>query len=431
MIVRRLLPLLVLLGLAAAAPSAQAAKGLEIGVQDDGQFLSDDPLVRAHAFEHARALGATALRTNLHWAAVVSEPHAATAPAEPAYAFEPYDRLVDEAAASGIRVQITLTGPAPAWASGDHQVSNVRPDPARFGAFAGAAAAHFRGRVRAFSIWNEPNWHRLLIPENVCAQVKPKRVAKAKGKGKRGRRAKGRASRKLCVKTSARIYRSLYQAAYTAIKQADPGVKVWVGETNPYVNRRKQSTAPLAFIRQMVCADQVVKGCTGTLRADGYAHHPYAFDRAPSKPFPGRDNATLGSLGQLRKQLKAVRSKLRIPGASIYLTEFAYYSGGAGALPKKTRAAYTRAAYELALEAPQVRQLVHYQIVDPPKSILWRSGLVSDTGEAHPAYKALTGFFAARKGKLAVPHGPIALPAAPTPPAPPAPPEVPAAPVAP
>jgi hypothetical protein len=407
----------VLLGLAAAAPSAQAAKGLEIGVQDDGQFLSDDALVRANAFEHARALGATALRTNLHWAEVVSEPDAATAPAEPAYAFEPYDRLVDEAAASGIRVQITLTGPAPAWASGDRKVSNVKPDPARFAAFAGAAAAHFRGRVRAFSIWNEPNWHRLLIPESICGQVKAKRVTKGKGK-KGGRKAKGKASRRQCVKTSARIYRALYQAAYTAIKQADPGVKVWVGETNPYVNRRKQSTAPLAFIRQMVCADAVVKkGCTGTLRADGYAHHPYAFDRAPSKPFPGRDNATLGSLGQLRKQLKAVRSRLQIAGAGIYLTEFAYYSSGAGALPKKTRAAYTRAAYELALKAPQVRQLVHYQIVDPPKSILWRSGLVSDSGEAHPAYKALTGFFAARKGKLAVPHGPIALPGAPVAPA--------------
>jgi hypothetical protein len=409
MSLRRLLPLLVLLGLAVAAPSAQAAKGLEIGVQDDGHFLSDDPLVRASAFEHARALGATALRTNLHWATVVSEPEAAVAPAAPAYAFAPYDRLIDEAAASGIRVQITLTGPAPAWASGDGKVSNVKPDPALFAQFAGAAATHFRGRVRAFSIWNEPNWHRLLIPENVCAQVKAKKRA---AKGKRG--GKGKASRKQCVKTAAHIYRALYRAAYTAIKQADPNVKVWIGETNPYVNRRKQSTAPLAFIRQMVCADGLVKGCTGTLRADGYAHHPYAFDRAPSKPFPGRDNATLGSLGQLRKQLKAVRSRLKISGgAGIYLTEFAYYSSGAGALPKQTRAAYTRAAFELALKAPQVRQLLHYQIVDPPRSILWRSGLVTETGATHPAYKALTGFYAARKGKLAVPRGPIALPPAP------------------
>ena len=400
MSLRRLLPLLVVLGLTATAPSAQAAKGLEIGVQDDGLFLSDDPLVRATAFNHARILGASALRTNLNWAQVVSEPTAATAPAAPAYAFERVDRLVDEAATHGMRVQITLTGPAPAWASGDGKVSNVAPDPARFAAFAGAAAAHFRGRVRAFSVWNEPNWHRLLAPETLCATV---RVTKPKARGRRGAR------RKQCVKTAALRYRALYRAAYTAIKRADPNVKVWIGETNPYVNRQRQSTAPLAFIRQMVCADKLVKtGCTGTLRADGYAHHPYAFDRAPTKPFPGRDNATMGSLGQLRKQLAAVRTRLRISGGTpIYLTEFAYYSSGKGALPKALRAAYTRAAYEIALKAPQVRQLLHYQIIDPAPGVLWRSGLVSQGGVAHPAYKALLGFFTARRNKLTLARPPV------------------------
>src|SRR5688572_5160377 len=93
MSLRRLLPLLVLVGLAVAAPCAQAAKGLEMGVQDDGHFLGADPGVRASAFEHAGALGATALRTNLHWAKVVSEPGGAVAPAAPAYAFAAYDRM--------------------------------------------------------------------------------------------------------------------------------------------------------------------------------------------------------------------------------------------------------------------------------------------------------------------------------------------------
>jgi hypothetical protein len=409
MSLRRLL-LLVPLALAVAAPPANAAKGLEIGLQDDGQLLSDNPLVRQNALEHARALGATALRTNLHWAKVVSDPEAAAAPAPPTYDFERVDRMVDEAAAYGIRVQITITGPAPAWASGDGKVSTVRPDPVRFGEFAGAVAAHFRGRVRAFSIWNEPNWHRLLVPESICADV---RVAKPKRKrGGKGRKAT--VARRQCVKTAARLYRGLYQSAYAAIKTADPAVKVWIGETNPYVNRRKMSTAPLAFIRQMVCADKIVRGCTGgALKADGYAHHPYAFDRAPNKPFPGRDNVTLGSLGQLRAQLKALRSKLQVAGGSIYLTEFAYYSSGAGALPTNKRAAYTRAAYELALKAPQVRQLLHYQIVDPAGSVLWRSGLVSESGAQFPAYKALLGFFAARKSKLTVARGPIAVPPAP------------------
>jgi hypothetical protein len=371
------------------APAAHAARGMEIGVQDDGQFLHHDAAVRQAALAHARALGAAVLRANVPWADVVSEPTARTAPAAPVYDFARYDRLIDEAAAYGIRVQLTLTGPAPAWATANRKVSVTGPDPARFGAFAGAAATHFRGRVRALSIWNEPNWHGLLAPERIC---------------RRGS----------CVKTSARRYRALYQSAYAAIKRADPKLPVWIGETNPYVNRRKQSTAPLAWLRQLTCTDKAVTGCRGTLRADGYAHHPYAPDRAPAKPFSGRDNVTLSSLARLRTQLKALRKRIRIGrGTPIYLTEFAYFSSGPNAHSKRKRATYTRAAFELALKSPQVRQLVYYQLVDPSASMTWRSGLITTAGAAHPAYRALVGFAAARRSRLTVPRGPLALPPAP------------------
>jgi hypothetical protein len=374
-----------------AAPAAHAARGMEIAVQDDGQFLNEDAALRAEAFAHARALGASSLRSNVHWADVVSEPESAAAPAAPAYDFARYDRLVDEAAAYGIRVQLTLMGPAPAWASGARKVSNTQPDAARFGEFAGAAAAHFRGRVRALSVWNEPNWHGLLTPERICRNA-----------GKR----------KLCVKTSARIYRALYQSAYAAIKQVDGALPVWIGETNPYVNRRKQSTAPLAWLRQLACADKVVKGCTGTLRADGYAHHPYAFDRAPSSRRGGADDVTIATLGRLSKQLAKLRGRLRIGGGgSIYLTEFAYYSSGPNAQPEKRRAKWTRQAFEIALKAPKVRQLLYYQLVDPPKAATWRTGLVTAAGTLHPAYGALAAFAKKRRAALARPR-PLALPAA-------------------
>ena len=177
--------------LAFCASPAHAAKGLEIGVQDDALFLSATPEVRSAAFAHARELGVVALRTNVAWSRVVSEPASPVAPAAPAYDFSAYDRLVDEAAANGIRVQLTLAGPAPAWATADHIVSNNQPDPARFGEFAGAVAAHFAGRVRAISIWNEPNWHGLLTPERICGKV-----AKAvKVKGKKGKKGEGQGAR--------------------------------------------------------------------------------------------------------------------------------------------------------------------------------------------------------------------------------------------
>jgi hypothetical protein len=379
-VVRRALPLL-LAALLLPISTAHAARGMEIGVQDDAQFLSSDDATRAAAFAHARALGAQALRANVSWARVAVDPST--------YDLSAFDRLIDEAAANGIRVQLTLAGPAPAWATADHRISTDHPDPAQFAQFAGFVAARYAGRVRALSIWNEPNWHNLLEPERICGRVK----VKVKRHGTK--------RRKVCVKTSARVYRGLYTAGYAAIKAAAPGMPVWMGETNPYVNRRKQSTAPLAWLRQLACADPVVRrGCSGVLRADGYAHHPYAFDRSPSARRTGRDNVTIANLGALSKALKKLRRRIRVKDGSIYLTEFAYYSSGPNAKPEKKRAAWTRKAFEIALKAPKVRQLLYYQLVDPPVSETWRTGLISPSGKLHPAYGALEKFAKKRRKQL-------------------------------
>ena len=261
--------------------------------------------------------------------------------------------------------------------------------------------------MRALSIWNEPNWHGLLKPERLCGKVSKK--VKVGGKRKPVRRRV-----RVCVKTSARVYRELYRAAHAAIKRVAPGMPVWIGETNPYVNRRKQSTAPLAWVRQIACADPVIKRCKGgALRADGYAHHPYSFDRRPGAARPGADNVTLATIGRLSKQLRKLRGRLRVAGGSLYLTEFAYYSSGPHQKPARKRAAWTREAFELALKTPKVRQLLYYQLVDPAKSFSWRTGLITMRGSRHPAYDALRGFANARRTRLTLPRPPFALPSAP------------------
>jgi hypothetical protein len=394
---------LAVLTLAAlSAAPAGAARGMEIGLQDDSHFLDEDPAVRGAAFGHARALRASSLRANVPWASVVSDPAAQTAPAAVSYDFSRFDRLVDEAAAHGIRVQLTLTGDAPAWATRDRRISGDHPDPKRYAEFAAAAASHFDGRVRALSIWNEPNWHGLLKPDRLCGKVS--KQVKVKGKRKPVRRRV-----RVCVKTSAPVYRELYRAAHAAIKRVAPGMPVWIGETSPYVNRRKQSTAPLAWVRQLACADPVVRRCKGgALRADGYAHHPYSFDRRPGAARPGADNVTLATLGRLSKQLHKLRARLRVAGGWLYLTEFAYYSSGPLKKPARQRAAWTREAFELALKTPKVRQLLYYQLVDPAESFSWRTGLITIRGSRHPAYDALRGFADARRTRLTLPRPPFA-----------------------
>jgi hypothetical protein len=420
-LIRRILPTFLgaaLLALVASAP-AHAARGLEIGIQDDDQFMARSDTARTAAFGHARTLGVSVVRANIQWSRVVADPSAASAPAEPVYDFTAYDRLIDEAAANGIRVELTLGGPAPAWATADHKISVDHPDPVRFAQFAGAAAAHFAGRIRAISLWNEPNWYGLLKPERFCGRVTVVVEKKVTKKGKHGKKRKvivrTKRKRRVCVMTSARVYRGLYRAGYAAVKAAAPTMPVWIGETNPYVNRRKQSTAPLAWIRQLACADGVVKGCTGILRADGYAHHPYAFDRAPSSKRAGADDVTLATLGKLSKQLKKLRSRIRIAGdGSLYLTEFAYYSSGPNAQPPKRRAAWTREAYEIALKTPKVRQLLYYQLIDPAATVrtTWRTGLVTGAGTLHPAYTALAAFAKKRASSLTRPGSPLLLPPA-------------------
>ena len=383
MLSRLLLSLLAAaaVALAVAAP-ASAAPGLEVAVQDDAHLLFGD---RGPALDAATSLGAVYVRANVAWAGAAPNPNSRSAPAAPVYDFAPYDRLIDEAAARGLRVQLTLTGPAPAWASGAHKAGVDRPDAKRFGAFAAQAAAHFRGRVQRYSVWNEPNWHGWLRPEKIC---------------RRGR----------CTKTAARRYRALYRAAYSAIKRADSAAQVWIGETAPQLRKGRTgaplSTAPLKFLREMTCRDGIVTGCRGTLKADGFAHHPYEFGHSPKWRDPNPDNVSIGTLGRLRSALATLSRKRALRhsrgGAMpVYLTEFAYFTSGARALDPSRRAGYTRQAFAIALAAPGVKQLLYYQLFDPPTGVAWRSGLMDPVGRPHPAFGAVQEFVAQNAPHLA------------------------------
>src|SRR2546423_15466158 len=98
------------------------------------------------------------------------------------------DSVIEQAAAKGIRVELALTGPAPAFATGNHRVSNDRPSPKFFAEFVRRIAIHFKGRVARYSIWNEGNYKSWLSP----------------------------------MSQSGTIYRKLYIAGYRAIKEVDP-----------------------------------------------------------------------------------------------------------------------------------------------------------------------------------------------------------------
>jgi hypothetical protein len=354
--------LLALLAALAVFPArAHAAAGMELAVQDDDAFLYSPPYARERALAAAQRLGVERIRVSILWARMeVDNPRARTRPRHPAYDFSAIDQLQQAAARRHIKLQITIAGPAPAWATKFRTVGNTWPSAYRFGQFARTVAEHFRGRVDRYSIWNEPNWDTLLNP-----------VAHAPG-----------------------IYRNLYIHGYREIKRADPHAKVLIGELQPYAE--PHSIAPIRFLRGVTCTTSrwtSARRCPG-LRADGLALHPYQFTTAPDRPFAGRDDAPFGSLGHMTRALDrlAHRRALTTPAGrrlNLYLTEFAYLTKGSRALPARRRAAWLARAYRIARRNPRVKEFLQYQLVDGPPGRPWHSAVMTRRVVPEAPYRAL------------------------------------------
>src|SRR5215213_2216590 len=370
----------------------RASRGMELALQDDATFLVGGKRVpREKAFNYVRQLGVTRLRVNLLWSYTMPEQFykPRRKPAQIPYVFDAIDSLVDQAAAKGIRVHLSLTGPAPRWARPKSSLRQAwyKPNTAEFAKWAGVVAEHFAGRVDRYSIWNEPNWKTWLGP----------------------------------LKSAPALYRSLYVRGYDAIKAAEPRAKVLLGETSPN-GRRGLSTAPLAFLRKVACVNSKYKrvGHCPKLKADGYAHHPYDFRHAPNFKYPGSDNVTLGTLSRLTKALdKLSRSgALRKNGGGrmpLYLTEYGYFATGHRTLPAKTRTRYLQQAYSIALKNSRVKSQLQYLLVSPPassSSAFFNLALLSTRGKKYPQFGGLQRWFKANRGKVKRPAGAIALPAA-------------------
>jgi hypothetical protein len=379
----------VALAAASCGGSGKSNSGkLDVALQDDAVFLKRDYYNRETALKQAQDLGVTRLRVLMIWNRLMgADATRKTKPGTIHYDWSAYDSLIDDAARHGIRLQLNLTGPAPAWATSDHKVGVVRPDPKLFGEFAAAAARHFKGRVDMYSIWNEPNYVGWLAP----------------------------------LHSEPDQYRQLYTAAYAAIKSADPAAKVLIGETAPY-SESHRALAPLAFLRDVLCRNQIyapVKQCP-PLRADGYAHHPYEFANPPAAPYPGADNVTMGTLTRLTGALDRLASAkaLLTPGGKpldVYLTEFGYFATGPVAPPPAQRAAYLKQAFDIAQRNSRVKEMLQYILVSPPAGTRFDTSLVAQDGKPSLPFNALSAWVRdnVKDGRVRGIEAPLHLPPAP------------------
>ncbi|MDQ3933995.1 MAG: hypothetical protein M3340_05120 [Actinomycetota bacterium] len=359
--------LAALAALCLAAPAAARAP-LEIGVQDDPVFTREPShyggtavgrmVPRYVGFRAAKRLRARVLKINLQWKHVIDAPPDAGG----VYDWTWYDRAVDAARAQRMIPQVSLMGDAPGFATADGQPGYNAPDPGHYARFAADAVRHFRGRVRRWAIWNEPNWSTSLAPAERAAE----------------------------------IYRSLYTAGYAAIKGADPNAFVLFGELAP-MGKPEAAIPPLEFLRDATCRRRDLRparACDGLI-ADGFSHHPYTLRWAPEFPGPSGDDVTTGSLGRLSRVLATLarRGALATPGGKglpLYLSEYGFHANSRTVLEPQ-RSLFSIRGFEAALRHPRVRQIVWYQLFAPPPNgrRQWDTGLFELDGTARPAYSAL------------------------------------------
>jgi len=343
-------------GALAAAP-AYASRNQATFFEASSILLN--PGKRAAAMAQLQSLGVSALRVELYWGHVAPGASSAHKPAFNAedpgsYNWGAYDWLLAEAAARKWQVLLTVTSPAPRWATSDHKAPYVtRPDPRDFKEFMTAVARHYGKEVTLYSIWNEANHPAFLRPQ-----------FNANG-----------------TPASPKIYRSLYQAGYEGLQAAGLShPQVLFGETAPTgydtVNVHREGkrallhdVAPLAFLRAALCLNpHYVKSRTcGPLEMAGYAHHAYttpAFFKAPE-----RDDVTIVVLSRLTRALDLAARAHAIPAhVPIYLTEFGVQSKPNRFLgvPVAQQAEYDAIAERIAWSNPRVAAFSQYLLRDDP-----------------------------------------------------------------
>jgi hypothetical protein len=378
-----------------AAP-AHAAKKMEAALQDDGVFIFNSDIGRENALASARFMGATTIRMNILWwqAVPVAQRNQATVPSNIAYNFSAWDTAIARARGWGMKVQLDLAGDPPAWACGSgkipYECDGFKPKVRLWKGFVKAAAKHFKGQVKRYSMWNEPNWYTWLSPH----------------------------------KKAPLLYRKLVQTGYKQVKRVDKKAEVVAGELAPHF-QPGISTPPLQFIREMVCVNKKLKRIKGAkkkcgkkpLKFDAFATHPYDFEHKPKFKRDNKDELTVSNLDALPKLLTKLRKKGLIKTKKkkfpIYLTEHGYMVQNPAVkprrrIPESKRKRWIVQAWKIAQGTPRIKQMLHYDFVSPrpgANDAYFDMGLLTSTGDARASYTKLRNWIldAVADGKVARP----------------------------
>lgn len=417
----------------ALAPSAHAAEQFMWSLmQDDNQLIYDDADNRDRALDYMKTLGVDGVRVTVLWEAVAPRRKPRRSPAlissYPRRNWDRYDELVKAAAARGIIVYFSVTGPGPSWAHArSPERANRRtwkPNARHFGNFLRALGKRYSGqhrdenmgrvvlpRVSWWGVFNEPNQGGWLTPQ--AQEIR----------GVRG-----------FTPTSPALYRELLvEGARALLATRHENDVVFMGETAPLgvdPQGERRPLRPAEFVREMFCLDARLRpfrgrrararNCSRVRRLSilkrfpnlGYAHHPYTKGTAPSEDPDHRDSISIANVRDLPALLDRIadRTNLIPAGLPIYLTEFGYESNPPdiiNGIPAELQAEYLNVGDYIAYRTPRVVANTQFQLFDvPPQTrfpensrqywFTYQSGIFTHNGEPKPAAGAYALPFEAR-----------------------------------
>jgi polysaccharide biosynthesis protein PslG len=159
-------------------------------------------------------------------------------------AWAKYDNIVDLATQHGLEMQVRLSNP-PQWAQASEDGGNFAPpaDVQDYVNFAAAVAERYKGRVRHYQIWNEPN----IYPEWGEQAVNPEG------------------------------YTELLCRTYDALKAIDPDIVVIDGALAPTVSLTGRDLSDFIFLQRMY--DAGAAGCFDIQSMQGYGLYSGPTDR--------------------------------------------------------------------------------------------------------------------------------------------------------
>lgn len=417
----RVLPSLALaLLLTAAVAVLRAAPALATSNQET--VFQDDTQLHGNlggTLSTLSALGVERVRVFMTWSSIAPNPNSSHKPlgfnaadpgAYPSANWAFYDALVQQAKADHIKLDFTLSGPAPAWAAGKGWSRALRgpenvwkPSAAEFGKFVQAVGTRYDGRhghpkVDYWAIWNEPNYGPNLAPQEV---------------------------HRTGVEVAPLVYRGLVDAAWSSLHRTGHSHDtILIGEIAPRGQisggqpGNYSGMVPLRFLHALYCVDTSnrplrgraasARGCptsaSATRRfrsqhpalfsATGFADHPYPQGQNPTRqtwPFGGVNQYTdLPQLGALERFLDTAN---HVYGSHtrfrIYSTEYGLRTNPPtrGQPSYATSALYLNWAEYLSYRSSRLVTYMQYGLVDPPGGN-FPSGLEDKNGRPKATFDA-------------------------------------------